>query len=278
MAFWKSTKNSRPVEPSPPASSEKRESDEVQEERLSFQELFGEIQEDRQLVHESVVLEEQEPQEAEKPDEGPPTRRANRKRNCDVHVRFTDSEIMLLKKRVARSGMSLSSYIRYVALEGKLPVQDRDETGKALNRFAGALDDLIAELGRQGGLLKLGMKPNQDRKNQDPEGWGALVQLIRYLERYVRAFKDKLEQMDKQKHDAARLLELAQALEEIFISVHAQGIGLRDVVQPDLGQRVYTQEEWNSLCELSREVFERYQHSVSRILEEINGYYQAPVL
>lgn len=273
MAFWKSTKNGRPVEPLPPVSPEKSEP----EEQKSFQDIFGAIEEELRRYTEPIP-EMQELPEEEGLNEQPPARRANRKRDCDVHVRFSEKEMLLLRKRVARSGMSLSRYIRQVALEGKLPVQDRDETGKALNRFTGAMDDLIAELGRQGGLLKLGMKPNQDRKNQDPEGWGALVQLIRYLERYVRAFKDKLEQMDKQKHDAGRLLELAEALEEVYISAHAQGIGLRDAIQPDLGQRVYTQEEWESLCKLSREVFGRYQDCVSKILEEINGYYQAPVL
>lgn len=273
MAFWKSTKNSRPAEPSPPASPEKGEP----EERKSFQDIFGAIEEE--LRRDTVPIPEtQELPEEEELDERPPARQANRKRDCGVLVRFSETEFQLLKKRVARSGLSRSGYIRQVALEGRLPIQDRDETGKALSRFAGALDDLIAELGRQGGLLKLGMKPNQDRKSQDPEGWRELVQLIRYLERYVRAFKDKLEQMDKQKHDAGRLMELAEALEEVYISAHAQGIGLRDAIQPDLGQRVYTQEEWEGLCKLSRAVFERYQNSVSKILEEINGYYQAPVL
>lgn len=76
--------------------------------------------------------------------------------------------------------MSLSRYIRHVALEGKLPVPDRDETGKALSHFSRELDDLIAELGRQGGMLKLGMKPNQERKTQDPEGWSDIVLLYLY--------------------------------------------------------------------------------------------------
>lgn len=280
MAFWKNAKAESRQDPLPPENVPASEEESPKDNHLSFDEIFGAIQENLQQGQKPYTLPEQP--EAETVPEEPIAphlpRQVNRKRDCKVTVRFSDSEIMLLKKRVARSGMSLSWYIRHVALEGKLPVPDRDETGKALSRFSRELDDLIAELGRQGGMLKLGMKPNQERKTQDPEGWSDIVLLIRFLERYVRIFKEKLEQMGKGKHDAARLQKLAADLEEVGIAVHAQGIGLRNVIQPELGQRPFPQEQWGCLCALSRNALSLYQNIVSKTLEEINGYYQTLVL
>lgn len=280
MAFWKNAKpESR--DPLPPENVPAPEEESPKDNHLSFDEIFGAIQENLQQDQKPYTLPEQPEAEMvpEEPIASPPVKQVNRKRDCDVHVRFSDSEMRLLKKRVARSGMSLSRYIRHVALEGKLPVPDRDETGKALSRFSRELDDLVAELGRQGGMLKLGMKPNQEEwKTQDPEGWSDIVLLIRFLERYVRIFKEKLEQMGKGKHDAARLQKLAEDLDEVGIAVHAQGIGLRDVIHPELGQRTFPQEQWSCLCALSRNVLNLYQNIVSKTLEEINGYYQTLVL
>ena len=98
------------------------------------------------------------------------------------------------------------------------------------------LDDLIAELGRQGGLLKLNMTSNAELQQRDPTGWGNVEKLIRFLERYARIFREKLELTPKAVHSPPELYTLRQTIDEAMISIRAQGIALRDIVQPGFGE------------------------------------------
>lgn len=277
MAFWKNAKAESRQDPLPPENVPAPEEVSPKDNHLSFDEIFGAIQENLQQDQKPYTLPEQP--EAEMVPEEPIAphlpRQPNRKRSCDIHVRFSESEIMILKKRVSRSGMNLSDYIRQVALNGELPGRDRSETAEVLREYTTLLDDLTAELGRQGGMLKLNMKTNVELKQRDPSGWTNVEQLIRFLERYVRIFREKLEQIPGVRHSPSELHTVCQDMNEVMISVRAQGIGLRDIIRPDLGQRIYSPGEWKTLCEAAQAAHKQCQSIVSGILEEINGYYQA---
>lgn len=276
MAFWKNAKNPDiPMQPEDPMLDTDAAEAPLPDRAKSFDEIFGEIHKDLQQEQEQTFTPPQyEPPSPVLPSPAP-TRQPNRKRSCDIHVRFSESEIMILKKRVSRSGMNLSDYIRQVALNGELPGRDRSETAEVLREYTTLLDDLTAELGRQGGMLKLNMKTNVELKQRDPSGWTNVEQLIRFLERYVRIFREKLEQIPGVRHSPSELHTVCQDMNEVMISVRAQGIGLRDIIRPDLGQRIYSPGEWKTLCEAAQAAHKQCQSIVSGILEEINGYYQA---
>lgn len=105
--------------------------------------------------------------------------RRGRTRNNEFHVWFSDAELARFRRRVQRSGLNHSEFIRRAALNGKIVVEERDPVNIAI------LDDLElirAELGRQGGMLKMVIKPNEGQRELAPEEWAELIQAVRYLE------------------------------------------------------------------------------------------------
>lgn len=277
MALWKNAKNT--TQPQPPAPAPEPPAADMPE-AMSFDDLFNEIhneiREDLQHPTPPMPKPVPEPEPVMQPTQ-PLVKRPNRRRPIDIHVRFSDSEAMTLKKRVARSGMNLSEYIRLVALTGEPPRRMPSETTAALREFTTALDDLIAELGRQGGLLKLNMTSNAELQQRDPTGWGNVEKLIRFLERYARIFREKLELTPKAVHSPPELYTLRQTIDEAMISIRAQGIALRDIVQPGFGKRAFTPDEWKALSDAAHRILEKYQITVTGVLEKINGYYQTRI-
>ena len=275
MAFWKNAKTATQSQ-LPASTSEPPAAD--MPEATSFEDLFNEIH--NEIHEEQPAPPIPTPVPVAEPVVRPaqsPVKRPNRRRPIDIHVRFSDSEAMTLKKRVARSGMNLSEYIRLVALTGEPPRRMPGETTAALREFTTALDDLTAELGRQGGLLKLNMTSNTELQQQDPAGWGNVEKLIRFLERYARIFREKLELTPRASHSPSELYALRQTIEEAMISIRARGIALRDLVQPSLGKRAFTPDEWKALSDAALKILEQYQTTVTGVLEKINGYYQARI-
>ncbi len=276
MAFWKNAKNTtQPQSPAPAPEPPAADTPEATSFDDLFNEIHNEIRENLQQTAPSM------PRPVPKPEKQHTYSRVgktNRKRPIGICVRFSEEEILTLKKRVARSEMNLSEYIRLVALTGEPPERIPSETTVALREFTTALDDLIAELGRQGGLLKLNMTENTEQQQRDPNGWGNVEKLIRFLERYVRIFREKLEQTPKAAHSPSELYTLRQSIEESMISIRAQGIALRDLVRPSLGKRVFSPDEWKALSDAALKLLEQYQITVAGVLEKkINGYYQTRI-
>lgn len=116
-------------------------------------------------------------------------RPCGRTRNNELHFRFSDAELKRFQVRVSRSGLNQSEFIRRAVLTGRIVIEDRNPVNTMI------MDDLErirAELGRQGGMLKMVVKPNQGQRELHPEEWDELVQAIRYLEHT----KERLKQLE----------------------------------------------------------------------------------
>lgn len=130
--------------------------------------------------------------EAQPEGEQPPAKSGpqGRTRNNELHFWFSDAELKRFRTRVQRSGLNQSEFLRRAALTGRILVEDKNPISTA------ALDDLEqirAELGRQGGMLKMVIKPNQGQRELHPEEWAELVRAIRYLEHT----KDRLGKLEE---------------------------------------------------------------------------------
>lgn len=113
-----------------------------------------------------------------------------RKRNIEVHFWVSDAELKRFRLRVQRAGLNQSEFLRRAALKGRIIVENENPVTTAV------LDDLEqirAELGRQGGMLKMVIKPNQGQRELHPEEWAELVKAIRYLEHT----KDRLGKLEE---------------------------------------------------------------------------------
>ena len=119
------------------------------------------------------------------PDPEEPTEkktRRKRKGSGRIHqimTRLTASELVTLQRRVSKSGLAQGEYLRRAALHGQIVIEEHSVADIAL------LDELAlirAELGRQGGLLKMVIKPNEGQRELAPQEWTNLIATVRDLE------------------------------------------------------------------------------------------------
>ena len=118
------------------------------------------------------------------PQEIPPAKPAkkkkpapNRKRPFDAHVWFSEAEQRKLERRVEQSGLSKGVFIRKAALENPIVIDpEKEKLLSAVTMMTEELKYIHAELGRQGGLLKMAIKPNEGQRQAHPEEWNLLVQ------------------------------------------------------------------------------------------------------
>ncbi len=110
----------------------------------------------------------------------------HRMRGNGVLVRFTDSELVQLRKRVRQSGKNQSTFIREAALTGKIVQEDSNPKNTSDSE---ALHALYAEMGRIGGMLKMIIKPNEGLREFYPQEFLEVVKAIRYLERSSKRLK-----------------------------------------------------------------------------------------
>ena len=128
------------------------------------------------------------------PQEQPPTKPAkkqkpapNRKRPFDAHVWFSEAEQRKLERRVEASGLSKGVFIRKAALENPIVIDpETEKLLSAVTKLTAELKYIHAELGRQGGLLKMAIKPNEGQRQAHPEEWNLLVQTNHDLVRTQR--------------------------------------------------------------------------------------------
>lgn len=101
----------------------------------------------------------------------------NRKRPFDAHVWFSEAEQRKLERRVEQSGLSKGVFIRKAALENPIVIDpEKEKLLSAVTMMTEELKYIHAELGRQGGLLKMTIKPNEGQRQAHPEEWNLLVQ------------------------------------------------------------------------------------------------------
>ena len=101
----------------------------------------------------------------------------NRRRPVDGHIWFSEAEQRKLERRVEDSGLSKGVFIRKAALENPIVIDpEKEKLLSAVTQMTAELKYIHAELGRQGGLLKMTIKPNEGQRQAHPEEWNLLVQ------------------------------------------------------------------------------------------------------
>ena len=119
---------------------------------------------------------------AKKPKSAP-----NRKRPFDAHIWFSEAEQRKLERRVEQSGLSKGVFIRKAALENPIVIDpEKEKLLSAVTKMTAELKYIHAELGKQGGLLKMAIKPNEGQRQANPEEWNLLVQTNHDLVRTQR--------------------------------------------------------------------------------------------
>ena len=151
--------------------------------------LESEIQESEQEIQDAKAL----LNEADKgtiPDETrPQKKRKTLGRTNQIKVRLTDIELAKFHQRVEKSGLAQGDFIRSAILNGQIVIEERSAIDVA------ALDELAllrAEIGRQGGLLKMITKPNIGMRTFRPDEWEELMNAIRDLDK----MKEKVSKLE----------------------------------------------------------------------------------
>lgn len=124
--------------------------------------------------------------------ERPRRKASGRSRPNDVHFWLSDEELKNFKCRVERTGLTQSDFLRRVALSGRIVIEERGANSVAM---LDELELLRAEIGRQGGLLKMVVKPNLGQRELAPEEWQELVQAIRRIEHLTKKLSDLQERL-----------------------------------------------------------------------------------
>ena len=118
----------------------------------------------------------------------------NRKRPFDAHIWFSEAEQRKLERRVEQSGLSKGVFIRKAALENPIVIDPEwEKILSAVTKMTAELKYIHAELGRQGGLLKMAIKPNEGQRQASPEEWNLLVQTNHDLVRTQKAVLKTME-------------------------------------------------------------------------------------
>lgn len=117
--------------------------------------------------------------------ESEPARPKNRKRPIMERFRVTEKEDAIISKRVGNTGLTKNEFFRQAVLTSQIVV-------KPINpELIRAIDALTSELGRQGGLIAMYLKPNKGQRVLNPEEWDYLVEAVHYID----DIKPKLKQL-----------------------------------------------------------------------------------
>lgn len=120
-------------------------------------------------------------------DKKPRKKRKSLGRTNQVIIRLTDAEKEKFRNRVEASGLAQGDFLREMAIKGKVVIKERSQADVALMTELGYLR---AELGRQGGLLKMVIKPNEGQRQLAPEEWAKLISTIDDLEDMKKRLKE----------------------------------------------------------------------------------------
>lgn len=119
-------------------------------------------------------------------------KKSGRARPNDVHFWLSNEELKSFRRRVQRAGLTQSDFLRRAALSGRIIIEERGADSVAL---LDELELLRAEIGRQGGLLKMVVKPNMGQRELAPEEWQELVQAIRRIEHLTKKLSEIQERL-----------------------------------------------------------------------------------
>ena len=130
-----------------------------------------------------------QPPEQEEPD-------CSRKRYIDIHIRASPQEHEELMDRVTKLGMTKTNYLLRCALQSEVPKMPQAESSKDLQSLLDLLSALLAEVGRQGGMLKMVIKPNEGQRPLHPEEWDALIQATQDQARIKKKIETVMESVN----------------------------------------------------------------------------------
>jgi len=93
-------------------------------------------------------------EEREKKHEGGRPKKAN-KRKVSKGIRFTETEYFTIQQNAFKAGIKISSYIRQMALTGKITAQLNEEERHFVTQLIGMANNLnqLTKLGHQDGLI-----------------------------------------------------------------------------------------------------------------------------
>ena len=183
----------KPAAPqAPPTAIENRWAEQKLAEEL--QQIEEEIQDADTLLHEKTLMDTMqimaEHGALEPEPEAPGKQRKKRKslgRTNQIKTRLTDAEMVRFQRRLKKSGLAQGDFLRSAALTGQIVIEDHSVADVAM------LDELAmirAELGRQGGLLKMIIKPNEGQRELAPEEWAELIGAVRDMEKIKKRLSD----------------------------------------------------------------------------------------
>lgn len=108
-----------------------------------------------------------------------PKKRRSMGRTHQIHTRLSDKELAQFTRRVEKSGLPQGEYIRRAVLNNEVVIDEHSAVDIAI---LDALSVIQAEIGRQGGMLKMLIKPNEGQRELAPEEWRTLIAAIKDLE------------------------------------------------------------------------------------------------
>lgn len=157
------------------------------EKRWAEEKLTAELKEIEAEIEEADALLASSKEPAAEPTGKQKRKRKSLGRTNQIKTRLTDAEMVQFQRRVKKSGLAQGEYLRSVALTGKVVIEERSMADVAL------LDELAlirAELGRQGGLLKMIIKPNEGQRELAPAEWAELIEAVRDMEKMKKRLSD----------------------------------------------------------------------------------------
>ena len=101
----------------------------------------------------------------------------------------------MLKERVEQSGMTQTNYLLRCALQNPTVFPEAKPSGDLQALFQ-EVHSLLAEVGRQGGMLKMVIKPNEGQRTLHPEEWDALIQSVQDQARIKKNIEKTLERIN----------------------------------------------------------------------------------
>lgn len=118
----------------------------------------------------------------------PPKKARNTpKRTRQIMTRLNQKEHALFLRRLERSGLPQGEYLRQMALTGQVTVVDRNEL---LIAVLDMLADIRTDLGKQNGMLKMILRPNEGQRQLAPAEWETLIKFLRQNEASARMISD----------------------------------------------------------------------------------------
>ncbi len=204
MALWnrdRSNKNSNATVPAPeePKSELQKEAsifaDNPERKRVSLQQSLKEAEDILNGISPPAPPVEEKHSEKQTLKPAAPSKQSPQRKRCySLHLRFTPAEYVKFERRVEESGLSKNAFGLQAVLNSQIVIETG--TRDAIMALYQELKDTKAELGRQGGMLKMVIKPNKDQRALHPEEWDALIQSYGKMEKTKKKVEETIEKIN----------------------------------------------------------------------------------